>query len=176
MMPAKFAHQQQVDIIDMARSNVAVSSCLRRLGNWCPSNGVDVEEGKQALSADFQQQVLPQYVRFFRQCLEAMYVCGFIPWYTSELDGTRFPVVLPLGSFTWTVEQTERYPFVADRHNCVEKKKQKGATPRPEARRGREQEEKNRLSSAVQAPFSARKTAHGSPSYGRRCRRCCSGS
>lgn len=104
----KFVMQQQNEIIDMVRSNVAVSSCLRRLGNWCLINGVDVEEGRQAVSGEFRREVLPRYVRFFQQCLEVMFVCGFVPWYTAEHDGTRFPAVMPLGSFTWTVERTER--------------------------------------------------------------------
>ena len=37
-----------------------------------------------------------------------MFVCGFVPWYVGKEDGVHFPVVLPLGSFSWYVETVNK--------------------------------------------------------------------
>jgi hypothetical protein len=103
--------EQQRDIVDMARTSVPVASCLRRITNWCLTNGIDVKEGKSALAAGFQRALLPALTHFLRHAVETMFVCGFVPWYQREVDGVRVPAVLPLGSFRWTVEPARKGVF-----------------------------------------------------------------
>ena len=103
--------EQQRAIIDMARTSVPVASCLRRLTNWCLTNCIDVKEGKTALAAGFGRALLPALRQFLRDALEAMFVCGFVPWYQRTVDGVRVPAVLPLGSFRWTVEVARKGVF-----------------------------------------------------------------
>ena len=34
----------------------------------------------------------------------AMYMCGFVPWIIVRENGIPVPKVVPIGSFTWSVE------------------------------------------------------------------------
>ena len=95
---------QQREIVLMCRESVPIATCLRRLANWCLSNGVDISEGGSKLKAEFQKPMLVAYRDFFRDVIECIYVCGFVPWYEGDVGGVKVPRVLPLGSFVWRVE------------------------------------------------------------------------
>lgn len=96
--------QQQKMIIEMARSDISVQSCIRRLGNWCLCNGIEIVEGGSKLQSGFTQALLPHFTEFLRRAIEVSFVCGFVPWYIIDEDGMRYPAVLPLGCFTWSTE------------------------------------------------------------------------
>ena len=96
--------QQQKSIVYMSRESVPVATCLRRLANWCLSNGVDISEEGQKLQSDFKKKISVAYRDFFREVIESIYVCGFVPWYEGICDGIKVPKVLPLGSYVWRVE------------------------------------------------------------------------
>lgn len=98
------AASEQAAIIEMARTSIPVLTCIRRLTNWCLSNGVEITEGSGRLNEEFGRIVKPAYTTFLRDALEAMFVCGFVPWFVAEHDGARFAKVLPLGCFAWHVE------------------------------------------------------------------------
>ena len=52
---------QQRAIVHMCRESVPIDTCLRRLANWCLSNGVDISEGGSKLKAEFRKPMLVAY-------------------------------------------------------------------------------------------------------------------
>lgn len=96
--------EQQKSIIEMARTDISVQSCIRRLGNWCLCNGIEITEDGAKLKSEFARNLLPHFHEFLRRAIEASFVCGFVPWYIVDDHGMRYPCVLPLGSFTWSSE------------------------------------------------------------------------
>lgn len=99
---------EQKNIIEMARSDIAVQSCIRRLGNWCLCNGIEITEGGSKLKSRFASELMPRIQEFLRRSIEAIFVCGFVPWYVVDDHGLRYPVVLPLGCFSWNTEIVDR--------------------------------------------------------------------
>ena len=100
--------EQQKGIIEMARTDISVASCIRRLGNWCLCNGIEITEGGAKLQSAFTKDLLPHFDEFLRRSIEVGFVCGFVPWYIVDDHGMRYPAVLPLGSFTWSSEIMDR--------------------------------------------------------------------
>lgn len=101
----------QKGIIEMVRHDVVVSACVKRLANWCLSNGIKFQEGNSQISGELENALSPHYISYLRAAIEIMHVCGFVPWYVCSKNGISVPVVLPLGSFTWAVEPVDSMQF-----------------------------------------------------------------
>ena len=97
----------QKGIQEMVRHDVVVSACVKRLANWCLSNGINILEGNSLISSELQKTLSPYYISYLRSTIEVIHVCGFVPWYVCSKSGVNVPVVLPLGSFSWTVESVD---------------------------------------------------------------------
>ncbi|NBV32018.1 MAG: hypothetical protein EBR93_05735, partial [Bacteroidetes bacterium] len=98
----------------MLQEDLACSSCLRRLGNWCLSNGVTFKEDGVSIKRELSVVLQRAYVTFLRQSLIVMYMCGFVPWIITRENGIPVPKVVPIGSFAWSVEmddEEDEYAF-----------------------------------------------------------------
>lgn len=99
----------------MLLEDLACSSCLRRLASWCLSNGITFKEDGQPLAPDLEAILQKAYSAFLRQAIIVMYMCGFIPWFTVKENGIPVPKVVPIGSFTWSVEIDDEENYMSHR-------------------------------------------------------------
>ena len=90
-------------LIDMVARDPDVVSCLHRIYNTVLLNDLVVEEGKKAVTPLLLRSVNREYKRFFKDAVVLVYMCGFVPYHFVDVQGTKYPRCLPLGSFTWRV-------------------------------------------------------------------------
>ena len=75
------------------------------LNNLCLKNGVRVSVAFSKPSKEFTDFFEQFFVSILPNVLRYKLYCGFIPWVVHQhpVTGDRVPMLLPLGSFTWTV-------------------------------------------------------------------------
>jgi hypothetical protein len=65
---------------------------------------VAVQERGKDLTPKLQAVIGPVLAQFLEQALEMAFMCGFVVFVRKRHEGIPVPVLLPLGSFTWSVE------------------------------------------------------------------------
>ena len=88
----------------MLQEDLACTACLRRLANWCLSNGLTIKEDGVSIKPELAVVLQRAYASFLRQALIVMYMCGFVPWFVVRENVILIPKVIPIGSFVWSVE------------------------------------------------------------------------
>ena len=88
----------------LTRSEALVSSCIRRIRNYCLIDGFKLQEKFQPLNIKFQLAIYDYFMEFLQSALELYFMCGFVPFVIRKKDGIAIPVALPPGTFTWIVE------------------------------------------------------------------------
>lgn len=91
-------------LIGLVRHAPAVRSCIQRVFNEIVPPSVLVQERGKDLTPELQNFIGPVFSRFLEQALEMAYMCGFVVFVRRKQEGIPVPVLLPLGSFTWSVE------------------------------------------------------------------------
>jgi hypothetical protein len=75
------------------------------LNNLCLKEGVSVRVLASKPSEEFQEFFTKHFVAVLSSVLRYKLYCGFLPWvvYNHPVTGDSMPVLLPIGSFAWTV-------------------------------------------------------------------------
>jgi hypothetical protein len=96
--------RKMLRLIELVRHTPAVrSSILRVLNEIVPPSVVVQEKGKE-LTPGLQNFLGPILSAFLERAIEMAYMCGFVAFVCRKHEGVPVPVLMPLGSFTWSVE------------------------------------------------------------------------
>ena len=79
-------------------------SCILRVLNEIVPPSVIVQEKGKELTPVLQNFLGPILSEFLEKQIEMAYMCGFVAFVCKKNNGVPVPVVMPLGSFTWSVE------------------------------------------------------------------------
>ena len=93
-------------LLELLSSEPFLQECLQTIENICLARELDFTlEGDRAPTSDFKAFVNRHYPRFLKSAIRQAHGLGFVVWCVRKLpSGDRIPEVLPLGTFTWTVE------------------------------------------------------------------------
>ena len=80
--------------------------CFNIIEATALSQGIFCKIDGEPCSDDFKDFLNDHYHAFVRQSLRAMYTYGFVPFYLHRLESEKeiIPIVVPHGTFDWTVE------------------------------------------------------------------------
>jgi hypothetical protein len=106
------SHQRMKDmaesyhlLLELLTSEPFMQECLQLIENMCLSRELDFTVGGKAPSAEFKAFVNKHYYQFLKNAIRQAHGLGFVVWCVRKLpSGDKYPEVLPLGTFTWTVE------------------------------------------------------------------------
>lgn len=92
-------------LLELLTSEPFVQECLQLIENMCLSRELNFTIKGKAPSAEFKTFVNKHYYQFLKNAIRQAQGLGFVVWCVRKLaSGDKYPEVLPLGSFTWTVE------------------------------------------------------------------------
>ena len=96
-------------LLELLTSEPFIQECLQMIENVCLGQELNFKiAGKQQPSAEFAAFINKHYFRFLRNAIRQAHGMGFVAWFTRKLpSGDRIPDVLPLGTFTWSIEPDE---------------------------------------------------------------------
>ena len=104
----QLTHQEQIErMVHLVRLQPLVSGCIKRITDISVANGFTILERHQALCTALQDELLRPYSQFLRASVEMMFFCGFVAFTVRRVEDVPVPVVLPLGSFSWSCELPE---------------------------------------------------------------------
>ena len=92
-------------LLELLTSEPFVQECFQVIENMCLSReiGFTVQGGQP--TAEFKAFVNKHYFRFLKSAIRQAHGLGFVAWCVRRLpSGDHVPEVLPLGTFTWTIE------------------------------------------------------------------------
>lgn len=97
-------------LIELIRYNPCVKSCLHRMICEIVPPAVQVKEKGRPLSPELDAFLGPYLSSVLAESLEMAYMCGFVVFVvrrnTSGAINANVPMLLPIGSFTWTIQST----------------------------------------------------------------------
>jgi hypothetical protein len=81
------------------------------LNNLCLKNGVRISVAQSKPDTSFNDFFEQYFVSILPNVLRYKMYCGFIPWVVAKhpKTGDRIPVILPIGSFSWSTEMRIQY-------------------------------------------------------------------
>jgi hypothetical protein len=94
------------NLITLVRHTPAVRSCIQRVFNEVVPSSVLVQEHGKDLTLELQNFLGPVLSAFLEGALEMAYMCGFVVFVCRKYKDIPVPLLLPLGSFTWSVQVT----------------------------------------------------------------------
>jgi hypothetical protein len=95
------------NLLHLVRKQPDVRSCIQRLSNACMAGDISCKEGGRVLSPKLLAVVRKHYRHFLHSALEQSFACGFCAFHVRRERDVPLPFVLPLGSFSWSVEPCE---------------------------------------------------------------------
>jgi hypothetical protein len=113
-MPVLPQHQKRAQdmaeshhlLLELLASEPFMQECLQMIENICVSREIDFTVcGGKTPSAEFKAFVNRHYPSFLKNAIRQAHGLGFVVWCVRRLpSGDKIPEVLPLGTFTWSVE------------------------------------------------------------------------
>ena len=95
-------------LMELLTSEPFMQECLQLIESMCLSRELDFTVKGQAPAKEFKAFVNRHYYQFLKNAIRQAHGLGFVVWCVRKLpSGDRYPEVLPLGTFTWTVEPDE---------------------------------------------------------------------
>ena len=92
-------------LLELLTSDPFVQECLQLIENMCLSRELNFTIDDKPPSAKFKAFVNRHYYQFLKNAICQAHGLGFVVWCVRKLpSGEKIPEVLPLGTFTWTVE------------------------------------------------------------------------
>jgi len=92
-------------LLELLVSEPFMQECFQLVENMCLSREIAFTVAGRPPSAEFRAFVNRNYYRFLRSAMRQAQGLGFVVWCVRKLpSGDRVPEVLPLGTFTWSVE------------------------------------------------------------------------
>ena len=81
------------------------------LNNLCLKNGVRISVAQSRPDTSFNHFFEQYFVSVLPNVLRYKLYCGFIPWVVAKhpKTGDRIPVLLPIGSFSWSIDTKIQY-------------------------------------------------------------------
>jgi hypothetical protein len=96
-------------LIELVRLNPGVRSCIQRIICEVVPDSVTISENGKPLNADLQRLLGPWLSTFLQNSIEMAFMCGFVVFVRRRHENIAVPLLLPLGSFYWSIEcVTER--------------------------------------------------------------------
>ena len=100
--------ERQNELVDLIRLNPVMRSCVQRMVCEVVPPSVLVTESKKPLKPELQRILGPYLAKFLAEGIEMSYMCGFVAFVLRKKGGLLLPCILPLGSFTWSVQATTK--------------------------------------------------------------------
>jgi len=92
-------------LLELLTSEPTMQECLQLIENMCLSRELDLTIGGKPPASGFKTFVNRHYYQFLKNAIRQAHGLGFVVWCVRKLpSGDKYPEVLPLGTFTWTVE------------------------------------------------------------------------
>jgi hypothetical protein len=93
-------------LLELLVSEPFLQECLQMIENICLSRELEFTmQGGGTPSEEFKAFINRHYPRFLKNAIRQAQGLGFVVWCVRRLpSGDKVPEVLPLGSFTWSVE------------------------------------------------------------------------
>ena len=92
-------------LLELLTSEPFMQECLQLIENMCLSRELDFNINGKAPSKEFKAFINKHYYQFLKNAIRQAHGLGFVVWCVRKLpSGDKYPEVLPLGTFTWTVE------------------------------------------------------------------------
>jgi hypothetical protein len=92
------------ELVDLVRLNPAVRSCVQRIVCEVVPVELSITEQNKPLKPELNAIVAPYFAAFLAESIEMAYMCGFVVFVLKKYQGIKVPHLLPLGSFTWSVQ------------------------------------------------------------------------
>lgn len=92
------------ELVDLVRLNPSVRSCVQRIVCEVVPVELNIMEQNKPLKPDLNAIVGPYFAAFLSESIEMAYMCGFVVFVLKKYQGIQMPHLLPLGSFTWSVQ------------------------------------------------------------------------
>jgi hypothetical protein len=96
--------RKMLRLIQLVRHTPAVRSSILRVLNEIVPPAVLIQEKGKELTPVLHNFLGPILSAFLERAVEMAYMCGFVAFVCRKHEGVPVPVVMPLGSFTWSVE------------------------------------------------------------------------
>ena len=95
-------------LLELLTSEPFMQECLQLIENMCLSRELNFTINGKQPSAEFKNFINKNYYQFLKNAIRQAHGLGFVVWCLRKLpSGDKVPEVLPLGTFTWTVEPDE---------------------------------------------------------------------
>ena len=92
-------------LLELLTSEPFLQECFQIIENMCLSRDIDFTIGGHPPAPEFRSFVSRHYYSFLSNAIRQAQGIGFVVWCVHKLpSGDAVPEVLPLGSFSWTVE------------------------------------------------------------------------
>jgi hypothetical protein len=93
-------------LLELLSSEPFLQECLQMIENICLSRELTFTlDGGATPSTEFKAFVNRHYPQFLKSAIRQAHGLGFVVWCVRRLpSGDKIPEVLPLGTFTWSVE------------------------------------------------------------------------
>ena len=86
------------------KKNAHFRTCVSRIVNACLPNDVEFLENNKSINKSLQDKINKHLKVIGRDVIESCFLCGFVPFYIRKVNGVPLPHVLPMGTFSWSVE------------------------------------------------------------------------
>ena len=96
------------ELIELIRLNPVMRSCVQRMVCETVPPNVILKESNKPLKPELQRLIGPYFSKFLADGIEMAYMCGFVVFVLRKIHGIRLPCLLPLGSFTWSVQASTK--------------------------------------------------------------------
>lgn len=101
-MGVESAHIDELSAFMMNEPNM--QACFKRLMNAALANDVEFNESSKQIDYKLKRILVPHYRTFLKSVMQQCFICGFCVIYIRRPHGIPLPYVMPMGSFTWSVE------------------------------------------------------------------------
>ena len=92
-------------LLELLTSEPFVQECLQLIENMCLSRELNFTINGKPPTPEFGAFINRNYYQFLKNAIRQAHGLGFVVWCVRKLpSGDKVPEVLPLGTFTWTVE------------------------------------------------------------------------
>ncbi len=96
------AHVDHLNNFMMNEPNM--QACFKRLMNAALANDVEFNENNSKINSKLNAILVPHYRIFLKNVMQQCFICGFCAIYIRKPHGVALPYVMPMGSFTWSIE------------------------------------------------------------------------
>ena len=101
-------HQKLHQLIALLRQDPCMRACIQRIACECVPPTVELREQGRAVKKELLAVIGPIFSHFMKEAVEMAYFCGFVAFVVKRRNNINVPLILPLGSFTWSVIDTTK--------------------------------------------------------------------